>query len=123
MRSAFKSGARTQAAIASMGAFVLIVITAYCPTWVCISPLESGPSHSCCPNHKTSERPPCGTTSQTCPYLLLEKSKALVLSLAIPAPTAGFVQPLDHSSMAAHTLPLYVPDLSGLYLRNRILLI
>src|SRR5258707_9071635 len=104
-----------RAATAALAVFVLMAITAYCPAWA---------SHSCCHSSKhAQERPPCDATSQTCPYLLLEKGKAIDLHLAPPPLTMATLAPPVKRNEGATPSPAYLPNTSNLYLRNRVLLI
>jgi hypothetical protein len=113
-----------KAVIARLAVLALLAITAYCPSqaWALREP--ASPSDSCCPNrHSTPDRRPCDTTAQTCPYLLLQKSKAIPIAIAAP-PLQVRVAPVAIDDCDCVALaPAYVSDSKGLYLRNRVLLI
>jgi len=104
---------------------VLAAIIAFCPTLMCAPPEITAVTHSCCPpsqQHKQGP-PPCDTSSQTCPYLLLQKAKSAPPTVAPP--------PLEMTVIAARMeyfepiaiVPSHVPNVEDLYLRNRVLLI
>lgn len=102
---------------------VLLAITAFCPLWTCVAVAQAG-THSCCPRSGSSERPPkCDTTSETCPYLLLEKAKGITLHLALPPIQAAALIALPQAVENVEFTVVYLPDVSDLYLRNRVLLI
>lgn len=104
---------------------VLAAIIAFCPTLMCAPPEISAAAHSCCPKSQQHKQgtPPCDTSSQTCPYLLLQKAKSVPPTLAPP--------PLEITVFAARMEyfgpitvgPSHVPNVEDLYLRNRVLLI
>jgi hypothetical protein len=112
---------RRPAAVSAIVA--LAVIIAFCPAWMCAQP-EITTAHSCCPRsqHK-QDVPPCDASTQTCPYLLLQKAKSVPPPLAVP--------PLETTAIAVQMeyygqitiAPTYILDLQDLYLRNRVLLI
>jgi len=109
-------------AVAAFAVVVLIAITAFCPAWSCAE--LAARSHSCCPgpNH-TQHRPPCDTTIQTCPYLLLEKTKTIVLHFAPPPQTAALVLAIWCHEEAGAFNTSYFPNAADSFLRNRVLLI
>jgi hypothetical protein len=118
---------RRPAAVSAIA--VLAAIVAFCPILMLCAPLEmSAAGHSCCthsqhsPQHRQGP-PPCDTTSQTCPYLLLQKAKSAPVPLAVPPlqMTATAVR-IEHSEPIA-TAPPLIRNFEGLYLRNRVLLI
>jgi hypothetical protein len=99
-------------------AMLLLSIVTLCPVLAC--PLTAS-AKSCC--HR-SESPACPVTIQACPYLLVDKGQT--------APVVAI--PLSASEVASSHLPLFhgrsfvrienrLPDLSGLHLRIRVLLI
>ena len=113
-----------KAVIARLAVLGLLAITAYCPSQAWALPEATSPPDSCCPNrHPAPDRKPCDTTTQTCPYLLLQKSKAVPIAIATP-PLQVRVAPvaIDNCDCVA-LAPAYVSDSKGLYLRNRVLLI
>jgi hypothetical protein len=114
-------GMRFGAAILGIG--MLVAITAYCPPWVCAPVEVSAASHSCCPHSSQHTRPPCDTTSQTCPYLLLEKTRAIALHLDSPPLPVSHVAPQVEQFERVLTADSYVVNAADLYLRNRVLLI
>ena len=65
----------------------------------------------------------CDTTSETCPYLLLQKAKGITLHLALPPIQVATLVPLPQAVEHVEFTAVYLPDVSGLYLRNRVLLI
>jgi hypothetical protein len=112
-------------AAAVFATLVLLGITALCPQWVC-APEEAANTHSCCPEsqqqtHHTHN--PCDATSQTCPYLLLQKSKAVALALPVLAPGMISAPTLQTRFERVAAIPSMVRDSAGLYLRNHVLLI
>jgi hypothetical protein len=113
-----------RAATAALAVFALVAIIAYCPAWVCAPAVAYASSHSCCHGSKhTHEQPPCDATSQTCPYLLLEKGKAIVLHFAPPPLILVTIAPPAKRNEGATPTPVYLPNAADLYLRNRVLLI
>jgi hypothetical protein len=111
-----------KAVIARLAVLALLAITAYCPSQAWALRELARPSDSCCPN-STPDRKPCDTTAQTCPYLLLQKSKAVPIAIAAP-PRQVRVAPVAIDDCDCVALaPAYVSDSKGLYLRNRVLLI
>ncbi|HEX3879212.1 MAG TPA: hypothetical protein VHW24_19645 [Bryobacteraceae bacterium] len=112
-------------AIASLGIFTLLAINAYCPSQVwalSATPMGNGP---CCPesDHQKPKNHPCDTSAQTCPYVLLQKSKAVPVVTAPPrlAQALGAVVFEHHELLVS--LPAFLPNGAALYLRNRVLLI
>jgi len=108
-------------AAAVFATVVLLGITALCPQWVC-APEEAANAHSCCPEQHHKTHNPCDATSQTCPYLLLQKSTAVALALPVSAPGIIAAPALDRFERAP-AAPSMIRDSAGLYLRNRVLLI
>jgi len=112
---------RRPAAVSAIG--VLAVIIAFCPAWMCAQP-EITTAHSCCPRsqHK-QEVPPCDASTQTCPYLLLQKAKSVSLPLAVPPlETTAIAVRMEYCQQIA-IAPIYILEAQDLYLRNRVLLI
>ncbi len=77
----------------------LIAITAFCPALVC-SPVRD--THACCPHSQHRH-----TDSQTCPYVLLAKTKSVSTPVAVPPlhlAAIAFVVSMDHGGELA-TIP------------------
>jgi hypothetical protein len=116
-------GGEMRAVVSTVAVAALLAITAFCPLWTCVAIAQAG-THSCCPRSGSPERPPkCDTTSETCPYLLLQKAKGITLHLALPPIQAAALVPLPQAVESVEFTAVYLPDVSGLYLRNRVLLI
>jgi hypothetical protein len=118
---------RRPAAVSAIA--VLAAIVAFCPTlMMCAPPEMSAAGHSCCahsqhsPEHRQGP-PPCDTTSQTCPYLLLQKSKSAPVPLAVPPLQITAMTVRMENSEPIAIAPQLIRDFEGLYLRNRVLLI
>ncbi len=109
---------------AVLGTVVLAAIVAFCPSLLCAPPDLSGAAHSCCPHSSHEQNPiPRDRASQACPYVLLEKAKAVPAPLAVsPLQVMAIAVPLELNEQIAAT-PAYIPDAEGLYLRIRVLLI
>ena len=111
--------------LASAMTLLLLSVIVLCPIIVC--PLTAQPlSDSCC--HKRPSHPaPCPTSSvPDCPYSILEKTKASSVPVLVMWPAA-----IIHAAPPVE-LPVFdrfvphqqhVADASGLFLRNRVLLI
>lgn len=108
-------------ALASAMTLVILSVIVLCPLAICRWTLSPDPAtDSCC--HK----PPTHSQSQPCPYSILEKSKAnpsasnIVWTLAIvqtpPAPALVILR--EDISGGGRLI-----DSTGLFLRNRVLLI
>jgi hypothetical protein len=107
---------------AILGIAMLVTVTAYCPSWVC-APLEVNTvARSCCP-HSSQHTRPCDTTIQTCPYLLLEKTRAIALHFDSPPLQVSHVARQGEQFERVLTADSYVVNAADLYLRNRVLLI
>jgi hypothetical protein len=116
-----------RAVVASAMVLVLVSVIALCPAVACpLMAASQAPSGSCC--HKPQTHPdPCPAKSvPDCPYSILQKSKTS--PTATQAKWVGSIARMDHSV----TLPVTVltvtassrlVDVSGLFLRNRVLLI
>jgi len=114
-------------AVASAMTLVLLGIVALCPAVICpLAAASCANSGSCC--HKPQPHPaPCPAKSiPDCPYSILEKSKA-----GPGATHAKWIGAMVRAELSAN-LPIavatvYAPcrlvDVSGLFLRNRVLLI
>ena len=117
---ASKSGIRN--ALACMLSFALLNVITVCP--VLAHQVSAG--HACC-EHSSRHTMPCtDNTSNACPYSLLEKSLAKVGLLALLlAPSAGARAEVNRPIVWLSTLPWprFQADLSGTYLRLRVLLI
>ena len=117
---------RRPAAVSAIA--VLAAIVAFCPSWTCVPPEVGAAAHSCCPSseHKSPGKQgsvPCDASSQTCPYLLLQKAKSVALPLAAPPLqiTAIALRMEGYEQIAAVLSPMR--GVGELYLRNRVLLI
>jgi hypothetical protein len=104
---------------------VLAAIIAFCPTLMCAPPEIGAAAHSCCPKSQPHKQgpPPCDTSSQTCPYLLLQKAKSVPPTLGPPPLEMTAVVPQMEYFEPITIAPSHVPDVKDLYLRNRVLLI
>jgi hypothetical protein len=111
-----------RAPVAFLAVSALLAITAYCPLWACI-PEQTARRHSCCPQPQSKNRPPCDTSRETCPYLLLQKAKSIPLPLAVPPLQMTAALPVAEYFEQIHVAPCPIRDEGDLYLRNRILLI
>ena len=93
----------------------LFAIVASCQLFGCVPPDPT--DHACCPKHAGAKMP--------CLHELLEKGKAgAVLAHAVgPAPVAQISIPPISQSLPTVPAETRLPNLAGLYLRNRVLLI
>lgn len=107
---------------------VLAAIVAFCPTLMCAPPEITPVGHSCCPRPERRSQPkqgslPCDTSSQTCPYLLLQNAKAVTPPLTVPPlQIMAIAVPMERWEHVAVT-PSYISQIEDLYLRNRVLLL
>jgi len=113
-------------AVASAMALILLSVIALCPLIICpLNPGSEAVSHACC--HKSQSHPTPSPTKQVpdCPYSILAKSKtnagAYTLWTAVVAQTSYTIS-VPELPEAAHA-DYRLVDSTGLFLRNRVLLI
>jgi len=113
--------------VASAMVLVLVSVVALCPSIACpLTAASHGPSGSCCHKPQTHPAPCPAKTVPDCPYSILEKSKTN--PAATHAKWVGSVIRTEHSAalpLVSLTVeaPCRLVDVSGLFLRNRVLLI
>lgn len=94
---------------------VWVAILGTCQVLSC-APLTVS-QHSCCPKHQAPKTP--------CPHDLLEKSKVSpqFTDFVMPVAVAPVILPTFSDVLHPVVVSTRLPNLAGLYLRNRILLI
>jgi hypothetical protein len=113
--------------VASAMSLFLVSVVALCPSIACpLTAASHAESGDCC--HKSQTHPgPCpAKTVPDCPYSILEKSKTN--PAATHAKWVGSIVRTEHRAIllpASPTLdpPCRLVDVSGIFLRNRVLLI
>ena len=115
-----------RASVASAMVLVLVSVIALCPAVACPLAASHAQSDSCCHKHQTPSAPCHAKSVPDCPYSILQKSKT--------SPTATHAEWVGSIASTAHSVTLPVTmlsvntscrlvDVSGLFLRIRVLLI